>query len=80
MATSRDDISLGRKSAGTLTADPDKGEFWCPECKSRCTQSPTKPDIEYGHQAWCPDRPDSFPNTSSHSGRAPPEEYRDGDD
>lgn len=47
-----------------MEADPEKGEFWCDECGSRCTKSQAglRPGAEYGHRPGCVERPDeAFP-------------------
>ena len=49
-------MSLGtdRNSGQRLTTDG-PGEFWCPACGARCTESPDG-TTEYGHQLDCPNR------------------------
>jgi len=44
------------KSNGPLPVRKDR-EARCPRCLSRITQSPTRPDTEYGHKRECPRRP-----------------------
>lgn len=58
---------------GTVYEPDGKAEFVCKECHRKCTQSPTSPDIEYGHQRKpdrCPNRPDDV-DPISYGGRQP---------
>ena len=59
MSLSPQDLVSGRIPAGPLACDGER-ELRCPRCRARCTRSPTS-DLEYGHKARCPRRPDHFP-------------------
>jgi hypothetical protein len=82
----------GRQGSSAPNADSDAtpdnsepGEFRCPDCRCRCSRSPTDPALEYGHSQGadrasldgerCPRRPAAV--DSGRSQRDVPFEGRD---
>ena len=48
-------MSLTDQSGGGTLGTDKPGEFWCPGCGARCTESPDG-TTEYGHHVDCPNR------------------------
>ncbi|WP_435145950.1 hypothetical protein [Halobaculum sp. P14] len=59
-------MKLSSRNRATLGTDGD-GEFRCPHCRARCTESQSSSlPGEFGHHAGCPRRPERFPDGGGH--------------